>query len=706
MQVTPLCSVSAVALAALSMCATASAQSLLVTDGEVLAASGNPVPGVPNALYPNSTTNWINPVVDASGKVLFGVSAMVDDGSGMSNLTLPTNRAYIRGSNAGAMSLFLRSGDPAPGLPGLLLNTATGPGISTGIRIARNGEVMFGSWLSTGASTDDTVLYASSAGVWQILGREGDVAAGAPGVAGCTYASGSSFNSPSQTATGLNANGDVLFKARLQGGDVVGTSNDDVWYVGQPGALQVMLREGDSLGGETISSLGFTLTRLNAAGQVLHDQRFSTASAADDQTVLLYTPGVGNTIYLREGSPAPGTLGATFNNSSSNWSTTNSQQTGSSNFNSSAQFIVSLQLLGGDAALGVNDMALYVCSPTGQTMVIRRGDAAPGLPGLTMETTHTTGTPVSMAASPCISDNGRIAFRGRVADNVLGTVTASDDTGVWAGSIGALQLVYREGDLAPGAGGLLFGDAAATIGPIMNASGVVLLQNRLGGTTDALYMYDANTNGPLQLVALAGDSIEVAPGSFKTVSSFGNVTADNSNGSPMMFGADNVLALRVTFTDNTNAVVKIGGTPAPVAYCTAGTSTNGCVPSISASGIPSVAAASGFSIDVANVEGAKQGLLYYGLTGPSAFVWGAGGTSFQCVKSPTQRMQVQNSGGVSGQCNGVLTQDWLAYLAANPGAYGQPFAAGSTINVQAWYRDPPAVKSTNLSNALQFVTAP
>jgi hypothetical protein len=705
MQITPFRTASAVALAALWLCPVSLAQSKLVTDGEVLAASGNPVPGIPHALYPNSTTNWVNPVVDENGNVLFAVSTMVDDGSGLSGLALPNNRAYIRGSSAANVALYLRASDAAPNLPGLTLNTATGPGISTAFRVAKNGKVLFGSFL-TSSSTDDTVLYAGDTGAWQIVGREGDVAAGAPGVAGCTYASGSAFNSPTQTATGLNANGDVLFKARLQGGDVAGTSNDDIWYVGQPGALQVMLREGGTVGTDTVASLGFSISRLNAAGQVLHDQRFSTAPANTDQTVLLYTPGLGNSILLREGDAAPGTVGATFNNSSNTWSTTNSQQTGTSNFNSSARYIVALQLLGGDVVAGVNDMALYICSTTGHTMVIRRGDAAPGLPGLTMDTTHTTGTPVSMAASPCIADNGRIAFRGRVADSVSGTVTAANDTAVWAGAPGALQLVYREGDVAPGTGGQLFGDAAATIGPLMNAAGVVLLQNRLGGVNDALYSYDANTGGPLELVALAGDVIEVSPGVFKTVSGFGNVSADNSNGSPMMFGADGVLALRVTFTDNTNAVVKIGGAPAPFAYCTAGTSTNGCVPSIGASGTASVAASSGFTLNVANVEGDKQGLLFYGLSGPVAFPWGPGGTSFNCVKSPTQRMPPRNSGGAAGTCAGALSTDWLAYLAGNPLALGNPIAAGTTVNAQGWYRDPPALKSTNLSNALEFVTVP
>jgi hypothetical protein len=123
-------------------------------------------------------------------------------------------------------------------------------------------------------------------------------------------------------------------------------------------------------------------------------------------------------------------------------------------------------------------------------------------------------------------------------------------------------------------------------------------------------------------------------------------------------------------------------------------------------GSPSVAAASGFTLDVANVEGAKQGLVFYGLSGRKADPWAGGSTSFLCVKAPLQRMGAMNSGGAAGQCNGALSIDWLAYLAANPSALGAPFAAGATVNAQAWFRDPPAPKTTNLSNALEFFTAP
>ncbi len=146
------------------------------------------------------------------------------------------------------------------------------------------------------------------------------------------------------------------------------------------------------------------------------------------------------------------------------------------------------------------------------------------------------------------------------------------------------------------------------------------------------------------------------------------------------------------------------GPALPVAYCTAGTTTNGCEASISATASPSASAANPCIINVTNVEGAKSALIFYSVTGRQAAAWNT--TSFLCVKSPTQRSPAQTSTGVAGTCDGTLTLDWNAYQAANPTAIGNPWAAGNLAQVQAWFRDPPAGKSTNLSNAIEMTYVP
>jgi subtilisin-like proprotein convertase family protein len=145
----------------------------------------------------------------------------------------------------------------------------------------------------------------------------------------------------------------------------------------------------------------------------------------------------------------------------------------------------------------------------------------------------------------------------------------------------------------------------------------------------------------------------------------------------------------------------------PTAYCTAGTTTNGCNASIGATSNPSISLAVPCVLSVANVEGQKLGILFYGIdnAGFTPIPWGAG-SSYQCVKAPLQRTSPQNPLGSSNACNGVLTLDWDAWQLANPTAQGNPWNVGDKVYIQAWFRDPPAPKSSNLSNALELTYQP
>jgi hypothetical protein len=141
-------------------------------------------------------------------------------------------------------------------------------------------------------------------------------------------------------------------------------------------------------------------------------------------------------------------------------------------------------------------------------------------------------------------------------------------------------------------------------------------------------------------------------------------------------------------------------------FCTAGTTSHGCVPAIAGTGTPSASASSGFTISVAGVEGQRLGLFFYGISGQQALPWGSGGTSLLCLKAPVQRMTPQSTGGTANACDGALGQDWHAYMTAQPGALGNPRSAGQVFDAQGWFRDPPAVKTTNLTDGLHFVLAP
>jgi hypothetical protein len=106
------------------------------------------------------------------------------------------------------------------------------------------------------------------------------------------------------------------------------------------------------------------------------------------------------------------------------------------------------------------------------------------------------------------------------------------------------------------------------------------------------------------------------------------------------------------------------------------------------------------------LEGQRSALLFYGLRGQLASPWANGATSLLCVKSPTQRMALHNSGGTSGACDGSLSEDWNAYIAAHPSSLGNPLSAGDVVWCQAWFRDPPSPKTSALSNGLVFAIGP
>ncbi len=159
----------------------------------------------------------------------------------------------------------------------------------------------------------------------------------------------------------------------------------------------------------------------------------------------------------------------------------------------------------------------------------------------------------------------------------------------------------------------------------------------------------------------------------------------------------------IGFINRFDVTVLGCGSAAPVSYCTAGTTTNGCNATMSATANPSLTS-SVCQITVNDVEGAQSGIMFYGLA-QSATAWGAG-TSFLCVKAPLERTGVQVSTGVNGTCGNTMFLDWDAYQLANPSSLGQPFAAGNKVYVQGWFRDPPAPKTTSLSDGLELTYQP
>jgi hypothetical protein len=139
-------------------------------------------------------------------------------------------------------------------------------------------------------------------------------------------------------------------------------------------------------------------------------------------------------------------------------------------------------------------------------------------------------------------------------------------------------------------------------------------------------------------------------------------------------------------------------------YCTAGVSASGCQAILSAPSATCVTASSGFVVVATGVEGAKDGVFFYGTNGRQANSWG-NGTSYQCVVPPVKRAGMLNGSGTPGACNGTFSQDlnvlWSQNPQKNPGA-------GTVVQAQLWYRDPlnTSNQTTSLSNAIEFAVLP
>lgn len=139
-------------------------------------------------------------------------------------------------------------------------------------------------------------------------------------------------------------------------------------------------------------------------------------------------------------------------------------------------------------------------------------------------------------------------------------------------------------------------------------------------------------------------------------------------------------------------------------FCTSSLTSGGCVPRVASRGAPRVGAGAGFVIDVLGVDGQRSGLVFYGVDNSSfsPLPWAAGSTSWLCVRSPIQRSPAQASGGSTGACDGAFSLDWSQFVASFAGALGTPFTLGDDVYLQAWFRDPPAARATNLSDAVRF----
>ena len=212
---------------------------------------------------------------------------------------------------------------------------------------------------------------------------------------------------------------------------------------------------------------------------------------------------------------------------------------------------VTLLLAPGDVAPGT-DGALFAHfeTPTpGPGGYVFRGSSRPdgsadrATPGLWRERNDTLdavalgGSPApgtattfaDFAAPQAINPDGRVAF---VA--TLDTPDAETDSGLWTDRDGAIGLLVREGDPAPGTDSATIADLSPHVA-INDAGDIAFrcaLRNADAATNTAIYL--ARADGSFELIALEGDAVADEPGDV-TIATLGDPRLNNR--AEMLFAA-------------------------------------------------------------------------------------------------------------------------------------------------------------------------
>jgi subtilisin-like proprotein convertase family protein len=239
---------------------------------------------------------------------------------------------------------------------------------------------------------------------------------------------------------------------------------------------------------------------------------------------------------------------------------------------------------------------------------------------------------------------------------------------------------------------------------------VVILTTDNGGGFDGCFSGTTWNDDVADHCARYDYADSVVATSLAPEGSLGGLRGEDPNGVWTLTVADDSSSDGGQFVKWRLELTTCDGAAAPIAYCTSGTTSNGCIATISADTQPSASFAHACHIAVTGVETQKNGVIFYGIDN-SAFAplpWSPQSTSFLCIKPPYQRTGAQDSAGdpLAGPCEGSLHLDWNAFQLSNAGVLGSPFTAGQDAFVQSWFRDPPAPKTTSLSNALQLTLQP
>jgi hypothetical protein len=166
----------------------------------------------------------------------------------------------------------------------------------------------------------------------------------------------------------------------------------------------------------------------------------------------------------------------------------------------------------GGSVTASNDTGVWAGTPGAFQNVVRESDTANGTGGATF----------TSFGDPFLMSGSTVAVTASLV--VGGSVTSANDSGMWLGTPGNLQLFVREGATAPGAGGATF--SGAPVPTVNAASGTITFRGGLTGTgvttSNNVGIWAGTSSANIQLLMRSGDT---APTIGTAITAFGGITA-------------------------------------------------------------------------------------------------------------------------------------------------------------------------------------
>jgi hypothetical protein len=453
-------------------------------------------------------------------------------------------------------------------------------------------------------AANDEAYVRGLPGLVNLVAREGDPA---PGAGGDVFVSGPFPSSPAfrPLRLGPGGTGGFIGYVRPPGGTF---GSDEVLYTvpatgAGEGPPRLVARE--DAPGTPYRIEDFVSAAVNNAGHIAFAADLSPAGAG----VFLDTGAAGGFITVAApGQAAPGAgAGVTY------------ERADSPSINNAGRVAFATTLAGAGGTRP--HYAVYAGPADAPALVARTGDAAPGVPGATLDTVY----------GPSVTDSGLVAFGAQLAGPGIGptqtgaiyfgapdapqliarygTALTGSDAAVggvsvpavnsagqfaFAGSVqgGAggepageamfagslttpLRLLAREGDAVPGLAGYRFANAGSddtVFGrPTINGLGQVafgsILEDPTGLEVDGLFA--AGPSGTLRLVAYTGQQVLLAPGDLRTIAGLplaNYALAAGEGGLPLNLNDAGRLVFQADFTDGSQGIL-VAVIPEPGAAC-------------------------------------------------------------------------------------------------------------------------------------------